>query len=110
MNLTKEEQKIISNLPHGEANAITYKTLSWRTGIPEREVSQIVSHLVEIHHVCICTNSSSGYFLASCFDEYEHAYKELISRAKSLSRRARGLRFGWEKDGLHFEQMGIGGM
>lgn len=96
--LTSEEQKIMATLPTGGKNPITYKLIAWRTKISEREVRAIVAHLVTDHHICICTTSNGGYFLASNYEEYDHAYRELLSRVRALSRRARGLRKGYEKD------------
>lgn len=96
--LTTEEQKIMATLSSGEKNLITYKTIAWRTKISEREVRAIVAHLVTDHYICICTTSNGGYFIASNYEEYDHAHRELLSRIKALSRRARGLRLGYMKD------------
>ena len=96
-NLTYEEEKILKALGPGEENAITYKALAWRVNLPDREVRLTVAHLVTDHHICICTTSAGGYFLASNYSEFDHAHRELMARIKALSRRARGLRYGWEK-------------
>lgn len=106
-NLTHEEQKIMDILPVGEKYPATYKNIAWRTKINERDVRSTVAHLVTDHHVCICTTSSGGYFLASNFDEYNHAHNELISRIKALSKRCRGLRKGYEEDVRRDEQLSL---
>ncbi len=107
MNLTYEEEKILKALGTGEKNASTYKYLSWRTGINERELRSLVAHLVTDHQFCICTNSSDGYYFASCFDEFDHAHRELLSRIKALSKRCRGLRLGYERDIKKAEQVSL---
>ena len=107
MNLTYEEQKILSTLGTGEKRVITYKNIAWRTKLNDREVRSIVAHLVTDHHVCICTTSNGGYFLAETREEFKHAHGELISRIKKLSRRARGLRYAYEKDVRRDEQLSL---
>lgn len=110
MNLTAIEQNIINTLPVGEAKSITYKVLAWRVNMNDRDLRRTVAHLVKDHHVCICTVSSGGYFLASNFEEYDHAHKELVKRGLECFRRAKGLKFGWKKDCNREKQLSLGGM
>jgi len=107
MNLTYEEEKILKALGTGERQACTYKYLSFRTGINERELRRLVSKLVTDNHVPIATTSDGGYFLISNHDEFDHAHRELISRIKALSKRCRGLRIGYERDIKKAEQVSL---
>ena len=107
MNLTYEEEKILKALGTGERQAVTRKYLVWKTKIGDRELRAIVAHLVTDHQICICTNSTDGYYFASCFSEFSHAHEELLSRIKKLSRRARGLRYGYNRDVQKAEQMSL---
>jgi len=103
--MTYEEQKILDTLPEGGLNPRTYKSIAWSTNIKEREVRAIVAHLVTDHHICICTTSSGGYFLATTYEEYNEAHRELISRIKKLSKRAKGLRLGYNENVRRDEQL-----
>ena len=105
--LTYEEEKILKALGTGEANACTYKTLAWRTRINEREVRRLVAKLVTENHYPIGTTSDGGYFMISNFDEFDHAHKELLSRIKALSKRARGLRIGYKERVAKAEQLSL---
>ena len=103
--MTYEEQKILDTLPMGGDLPITYKSIAWSTGINKREVRSIVAHLVTDHHICICTTSSGGYFLATTHEEFDEAHRELISRVKKLSKRAKGLRLGYNENVRRDEQL-----
>ena len=107
MNLTYEEEKILKALGTGERQASTYKHLSFRTGINERELRRLVSKLVTDNHVPIATTSDGGYFLISNHDEFDHAHRELISRIKALSKRAKGLRYGYSQRVQKPEQVSL---
>lgn len=79
----------------GKANAVTYKNLSFLTGIGEREVRQIVSDLVTLGKYPIASTSDAGYYWICSDEEFARAHSELVSRIKKLSKRAKGLRIGY---------------
>ena len=115
MNLTQEEQRIIDTLPHGEANALPFKTLAFRVQIGSRKFRQLAKHLVEDHLLPITPNSKSGYFIPTSKEEVDHAVKELRSRAADEFLRARRLdRAGkiYFKEDIErdIKQLSIGGM
>jgi len=89
----------------GQQHAETYGHLSLILGIEERELRSTVADLVTVYQVPIGTGQD-GYWWLSCDEEYRQAHKELIERMKKLSRRAKGLRLGFErsKQDYKFEQ------
>lgn len=107
MNLTYEEEKILKALGTGEKNSTTRKHLVFRTGIEDRTLRATVAKLVTENHIPIATTSDGGYFLISNYDEFNHAHRELISRIKSLSKRAKGLRYGYSQRVQKPEQVSL---
>jgi len=115
MTLTHEEQKIMSALPHGEANAIPYRTLAFRVQIEPRRFRRLVKHLIEVHLAPVASNSSSGYFIPACMEEAKHTVNELRSRGAESFIRSR--KFGKACE-LYFKrdidrdikQLSLGGM
>jgi hypothetical protein len=100
LTLTHQEKKIISYLERwheGKGKATTFSRLAGNLDIPERELREIVAHLVVIHEQLIGTTSTDGYFMISNFEEFHHVDDELTKRFTSLILRRSGLRRGWAR-------------
>jgi hypothetical protein len=109
MELTREEENVLYLLKKfkGQKNAIPYKTLAGMLRINERELRSIVASLVTDKNFPIGSNSQGGYFIMTDREEFEHSHRELLSRIKALSARARGLRRAYEKYIKKDEQMSL---
>jgi len=86
----------------GKQSAETFGRLSLLLGIEERELRSTVADLVTIYQVPIGTGQD-GYWWLSNEEEFKEAHKELIDRMKKLSRRAKGLRLGYEKSKQNYK-------
>jgi hypothetical protein len=98
--MTNNETIILSRLRkyhRGKECAITFKRLSYLTGINQREVRMCVAELVTYHEQPIAGTSDAGYYVISSKEEYDHASNELMSRIRKLSKRHKGLRHGYMK-------------
>ena len=94
----EQETRIIEYLQkhcRGKANAETFKHLSIILGIGERELRDIVAHLVTDWQIPIASGSDCGYYWLTADQEFIEAHRELISRIKKLAKRAKGLRIGY---------------
>ena len=85
----------IENRCRGKANAETFKHLSLLLGIGERELRDIVAHMVADWQIPIASGSDCGYYWLTTDQEFIEAHRELISRIKKLAKRAKGLRIGY---------------
>jgi hypothetical protein len=86
----------------GKGNAIHYKNLAEIFELHERELRDIVADLITDYEIPI-GSSQVGYWWIANHEEYKEAHDELIARMKKLSRRAKGLRHGFEKSQLDYK-------
>jgi len=101
------EIKIINKLKashRGKDNAIHYKHLALILNLNERELRSIIADLITNRHLPVAT-SQEGYWWIDSKDEYELAHAELISRIKKLSKRAKGLRLGYQEQNYKPKQL-----
>ena len=92
--LTPKEQLILSLIPTGHEQAASRASLAKLTGLPEREVREIISGLVVRHGLPIgsCTEPTvGGYFIIQDEADLEVATRHLLPRAKAIIRRTRAL-------------------
>lgn len=83
-NLTDEEFAVwqIIERRKGRENAVSVHQVAWQARLPEKDVREIVSHLVREHHKLIAssTGSPAGFYMIE--DQ-----KELESHIRSLRHR-----------------------
>lgn len=90
VDLTHEETHILSLLRRGRENAISVKTLTASTNIPEVEVRAIVRHLIMEHGILIASIVSAppGFYIAQTSEEIQIATKSLRHRGIMILVRA----------------------
>jgi len=99
-NLNPREADIIEYLQEycdGIGHAISNDSLAIKFSVDKRTMRDLIAHLITDHHVPLgsCSKNHSGIYYCVTDSDYETAHKELISRIKKLSRRAKGLRIGY---------------
>jgi len=111
-NLDPIEQDIAEYLfeyHKGIENAVSNKRLAEAVGLEERTSREIVAKLITIDNIPIgsCSVNHSGIYFCSNDEDFKIAHNELIGRMKKLSRRAKGLRLGWQewKNEIKAEQL-----
>jgi hypothetical protein len=101
-NLNPIEQEIAEYLYDycdGINHAISNEALSYKFGIDKRQIRNIITNLIINYKLPIGSSSTglTGIYWCITEEDYEIAHRELISRAKQLSKRAKGLRTGWNR-------------
>ena len=111
-NLEPTERDIVEFLfeyHRGIEHAISNKRLAEAMRLEERNLREIIAKLITIDHIPIgsCSVNHSGIFFCSNDEDFKIAHNELIGRMKKLSRRAKGLRLGWQewKNEIKAEQL-----
>jgi len=91
--MTEEQRMIYSLLRKGRANARTVETLSVITSIHETRLRAIVKHIIERHHILICSATSppAGYYLPQTKQEYAQGTAQLVHRIRSMAVRLRAM-------------------
>jgi len=101
-NLNPIEQEIAEYLYtycDGINHAISNEAISHKFGIDKRQIRSIITNLIVIHELPIGCSSTgrTGIYWCITEEDYEIAHRELILRIKQLSKRAKGLRTGWNR-------------
>lgn len=81
------------NQRQGRERAIQAKEVAAQVELPERQVRDIVRHLIVDHAFPIgsTTKPPYGYFLPATAEEYEQAVRQIRHRIMSLVRRENGM-------------------
>jgi len=99
-NLNSQEAEIVEylkNYCYGIEHAISNDNLARKFNMDKRTMRNLITNLITNHNVPIGSSSTNytGIFYCVSDEDYEIAHRELISRIKKLSRRAKGLRLGY---------------
>lgn len=97
--MTNLEYKIINELKtnrRGKERAIHFRRLAIDFELNERELRDIIAHLITDYQLPI-GSGQEGYYWISNDDEFAQASNELLCRIRKLSRRHKGLRLGHMK-------------
>jgi hypothetical protein len=99
-NLNPQEADIVDYLKNycdGIEHAISNQSLAYKFGIDERTMRNLITNLITNQHIPIgsCSKNHSGVFYCVTDEDFKVAHRELISRIKKLSKRAKGLRLGY---------------
>lgn len=86
----------LKNHCRGKENAEHFKKLAEYFELNERELRDIIAHLITDYQLTI-GSGQEGYYWICTDDEFSQAYNELMSRVKALAKRAKGLRIGYLK-------------
>lgn len=87
--IDKQEQIIVSLIPHGAEQPISLAELARLSGMDGRQLRSLLYHLITVHHVPIggLHGNNSGYFLITNENERAAALHPLLSQVKELRRR-----------------------
>lgn len=72
---------------HGRRNAKGSQVLAAWVRTNERTLRAHIKHLIEDHHIPICSTPDSGFFLPSYRSEADHTIKSLKSRIAETRKR-----------------------
>lgn len=88
-NITNKTLATVLNcIPSGKENAITRRELVIKTGLTDRTVRNMISELITIHKVPICSHSNGkGYYIAGTVEDIRHCLNETRNRKMSLVER-----------------------
>lgn len=87
-------KRVLSLIPYGSGNPITVSEITRLIGMSDVMVRHIVSSLIVSHGIPIGTSNlpgNSGYFIITNEEERVRTIRNLRSRAKKISERARVL-------------------
>jgi len=81
----------------GIEHAISNDSLAYKFDVDKRTMRNLIQNLITNQHIPIgsCSKNHSGIFYCVSDEDFEIAHRELISRIKKLSKRAKGLRLGY---------------
>ena len=108
---TKEAElaEYLYDYHRGINHAVSNKHLAEAMGLDERTSRDIVAKIITVDHIPIgsCSVNHSGIYFCNNEEDFKIAHNELIGRMKKLSRRAKGLRLGWQewKNEIKAEQL-----
>ncbi|MCS6302336.1 MAG: hypothetical protein H8K07_01520 [Nitrospira sp.] len=95
-DLSPEELAVwaVLNRHRGRISAIGLDALSMATGVPERTVQHVVSHLIERHGCAIgsAVTKPMGYFVIETEAELTESVSQLLHRLTALARRIAALK------------------
>ena len=98
----------------GIYHSISNEGLAHKFDIDVRTMRNLVANIIAKYELPIGSTSKnlSGIFWIKTEDEFEIAHRELISRIKKLSKRAKGVRRGWQawKNEIEAEQLTLSGV
>lgn len=80
---------IVAYIPHGEQNAISRRELVRLTGLPDREVRELIA---EARYMLPIISSGKGYYRPVTVDEVKRWLAREKKRAISVFRSMRGAR------------------
>jgi len=99
-NLEPIEKDIVNylkNYCNGLSHSISNEALAAKFQMDKRTLRSLITHLIVFHDVPLgsCSRNHSGIFYVSSQYDFEVAHREIISRIKNLSKRAKHLRLGY---------------
>ena len=77
--------RIADLLLPGEENAVTIAYLTSVATLPSREIRQMIQR-ERLEGAAICSNNSTGYFLAETDEERERFVRSMRHRSKEIAR------------------------
>jgi hypothetical protein len=98
--MSPEERRVAEIIAkcRGRSKAVAVRHLSYKTGLDERKIREIVKTLVEHHRLPIGSTSAvpGGYYIITDAQELRQVRRSLIRRAVSILHRAKAYdRTGW---------------
>lgn len=74
----------------GRKNAMTAQSLARLTGLPEREVRQIISDLRDVGHpIASAVNPPRGYYIPKTIEEAKECQRHMHSRVRQIKKAAK---------------------
>jgi len=92
------EVQLISELKRRRGAPIFAKDLGTLLHLDQRDVRDVIAHLIDDHDMAICSTSKDGYWWAQSPEEIDRTLAQLISRQRWIYRRIRGLERAREKE------------
>jgi len=94
--LTAEARAVLSTVQRhrGRGRAVGLEVVAGLTGLSERNVQEIIAHLIEHHGYPIgsAVKKPMGYFLIETQDELDESVSQLLHRLTALARRIAALK------------------
>jgi len=102
-NLNPQEADIVEylkNYCNGISHAISNDALAYKFQINKRKMRNLIVHLIVNCGVPIgsCSTNHSGVYFIETEEDFKIAHRELISRIKKLSKRAKAIRKSFYKN------------